>query len=229
MEEKQFFLSPDLAYRLAAIDIGTNSIRLIVAEPLRGGNYRILDEEKESARLGKNLSKTGRLDPGAIDKSLAALRRMKQIAEGFQVTELKTIATCAVREAENGEEFCRRAKDELGLEIEIIGAEREALLAFASVQRAFNLANQHVAVVDIGGGSTEIVLAFGNLVEAVYMTQLGAVRLSEEYPDTAERRRLRGRSSTASTAICASTPRIWCSCRTRCSAPAAPSPAWPPW
>ncbi len=110
---------------------------------------------------------------------------MKQIAEGFQVTELKTIATCAVREAENGEEFCRRAKEELGLDIEIIGAEQEALLAFASVQRAFNLANQHVAVVDIGGGSTEIVLAFGNLVEAVYMTQLGAVRLSEEYPDTA--------------------------------------------
>ena len=69
MEEKQFYLSPELAYRLAAIDIGTNSIRLIVAEPLRGGNYRILDEEKESTRLGEKLSKTGRLDPHAIEKS----------------------------------------------------------------------------------------------------------------------------------------------------------------
>ena len=185
MEEKQFFLSPDLAYRLAAIDIGTNSIRLIVAEPLRGGNYRILDEEKESTRLGEKLSKTGRLDPQAIEKSLGALRRMKQIAEGFQVTELKTIATCAVREAANGDEFRRRAREELGIEIEVIGAEQEAMLAFASVQRAFDLTNQHVAVVDIGGGSTEIVLAFGNLVEAVYTTQLGAVRLSEVYPETA--------------------------------------------
>jgi exopolyphosphatase/guanosine-5'-triphosphate,3'-diphosphate pyrophosphatase len=185
MEDKQFFLSPDLVFRLAAIDIGTNSIRLIVAEPLRGGNYRILDEEKESTRLGENLSKTGRLDPRAIEKSLAALRRMKQIAEGFQITELKTIATCAVREAANGAEFCRRAQEELGIEIEIIGAEQEAMLAFASVQRAFNLANQHVAVVDIGGGSTEIVLAHGNLVEAVYKTQLGAVRLSEVYNNTA--------------------------------------------
>jgi exopolyphosphatase/guanosine-5'-triphosphate,3'-diphosphate pyrophosphatase len=185
MEEKQFFLSPDLAYRLAAIDIGTNSIRLIVAEPLRGGNYRILDEEKESTRLGENLSKTGLLDPQAIDKSLGALRRMKQIAEGFQITELKTIATCAVREAVNGDEFCRRAREELGIEIEVITAEREALLAFASVQRAFDLTNQHVAVADIGGGSTEIVLAYGNLVEAVYTTQLGAVRLSEVYSDTA--------------------------------------------
>jgi exopolyphosphatase / guanosine-5'-triphosphate,3'-diphosphate pyrophosphatase len=184
MEEKQFFLSSELAYRLAAIDIGTNSIRLIVAEPLRGGNYRILDEEKESTRLGERLSKTGRLDPQAIEKSLGALRRMKQIAEGFQITELKTIATCAVREAENGEAFCRRAREELGIEIEVIGAQQEALLAFASVQRAFDINRQHVAVVDIGGGSTEIVLAFGSLIEAVYTTQLGAVRLSEVYGDT---------------------------------------------
>ncbi|MEX0676552.1 MAG: Ppx/GppA phosphatase family protein [Pirellulales bacterium] len=185
MEEKQFFLSPELVYRLAAIDIGTNSIRLIVAEPLRGGNYRILDEEKESTRLGEHLGKTGRLDPAAIEKSLSALRRMKKIAEGFQTTELKTIATCAVREAANGEEFCRRVRDELGLEIEVIGPEREALLAFASVQRAFDLSGKHLAVVDIGGGSTEIVLAFGNLVETVYTTQLGAVRLSEAFPNTA--------------------------------------------
>src|SRR5262249_41686481 len=92
---------------------------------------------------------------------------------------------CAVREAINGEEFVRRAREELGIEIEVIGAQQEALLAFASVQRAFDLTNQHVAVVDIGGGSTEIVLAFGSLIEAVYTTQLGAVRLSEEYPDTA--------------------------------------------
>src|SRR5262249_28822619 len=113
MEKKQFFLTPDLASRMAAIDIGTNSIRLIVAEPLRGGNYRILDEEKESTRLGESLSRTGRLDPKAVEKSLGVLRRMKQIAEGFQVVQIKTIATCAVREAKNGDEFRERAKREL--------------------------------------------------------------------------------------------------------------------
>lgn len=179
MEEKQFFLSPELACRLGAIDIGTNSIRLMVAEPLRGGQYRILDEEKESTRLGEHLSQTGRLESHAIEKALGALRQMKQIAEGYQVTQLRTIATCAVREAENGEEFCRRAREELGLEIEVISAKQEALLAFFSVQRSFDLAGKHVAVCDIGGGSTEIVLAHGNLVEAIYTTQLGAVRLSE--------------------------------------------------
>ena len=184
MEDKQFFLSPDLASRLAAIDIGTNSIRLLVAEPLRGGNYRILDEEKESTRLGLNLARTGQLDASAIEKSLSALRRMKQIAEGFQVTQLRTIATCAVREASNGDEFCKRARDELGLEIEIISAKQEALLAFFSVQRNFDLTDKQVAVVDIGGGSTEVVLALGNLVEAIYTTQLGAVRLTDLYGST---------------------------------------------
>jgi len=181
MEEKQFFLSPDLASRLAAIDIGTNSIRLLVAEPQRSGNYRILDEEKESTRLGRSLSQTGRLDEQAMQQSLSALRRMKQIAEGFQVTQLKTIATCAVREAKNGEEFRRRALEELGLDIEVITAKQEALLAFFNVQRTFDLVDKPVAVVDIGGGSTEIVLALGNLVEAIYTTRLGAVRLSELY------------------------------------------------
>src|SRR5205823_12915866 len=102
MEDKQFFLSPDLTHRLAAIDVGTNSIRLVVAEPLRNGTYRILDEEKETTRLGKNLASTGRLDPQAVEKSLQTLKQLKQIAAGFQIRELRVIATCAVREAEDG-------------------------------------------------------------------------------------------------------------------------------
>ena len=76
------------------------------------------DHRAAQRNPGENLSKTGRLDERAIEKSLGALRRMKQIAEGFQTSQLKTIATCAVREAANGEEFCRRAQEELGLEIE---------------------------------------------------------------------------------------------------------------
>jgi exopolyphosphatase/guanosine-5'-triphosphate,3'-diphosphate pyrophosphatase len=181
MEDKQFFLSPEIVGRMAAIDIGSNSIRLMVAEPLRGGNYRILDEEKEAARLGMELAKTGRLDALAIEKSLEALRRMKQIAEGYQVTQIRTIATCAVREAENGDEFVRRAREEVGLDIEVITAEQEALFAFQSVSRSFDLGGKPTAIADIGGGSTEIVLSMGNLVEAIYTTQLGAVRLSEIY------------------------------------------------
>ncbi|HEV3415742.1 MAG TPA: Ppx/GppA phosphatase family protein, partial [Pirellulales bacterium] len=171
----------ELAHRLAAIDIGSNSVRLMVAEPMRGGNYRILDEEREATRLGRTLSSTGRLDPQAMALSLAALRRFKQITDGFQVAELRTIATCAVREATNGPEFCRRAKEELGIDIDVISAEKEARLAFFSVQRAFDLSGKNVVVADIGGGSTEIILASGNLIEATFTTPLGAVRLTEIY------------------------------------------------
>ncbi|MGE0605909.1 MAG: HD domain-containing protein [Pirellulales bacterium] len=180
--DQQIFLSPDLAHRLAAIDIGSNSIRLIIAEALREGNYRILDEERENVRLGRNLGATHRLDTVAIDNALAALRRMKQIAAGFQVRELRCIATCAVREAENGAEFCRRAS-EIGVEVDVISSEQEARLAFYSVQRAFDLDGKNVAVADIGGGSTEIILSSGNLIEGIYSTSLGAVRLSETCAD----------------------------------------------
>jgi exopolyphosphatase/guanosine-5'-triphosphate,3'-diphosphate pyrophosphatase len=181
MEQKQYYLSPDLAHRLAAIDVGTNSIRLVVAEALREGNYRILTEEKDTARLGKDLATTGRLNAVAIERSLEALRRMKQIAAGYQVRELRVIGTCALREAADGEEFCRRAKQDIGLEIEVIGADQEALLAFSSVARAFNLDGKNVAIADIGGGSTEIILASGRAIEEVFTTPLGAVRMTDLY------------------------------------------------
>jgi exopolyphosphatase/guanosine-5'-triphosphate,3'-diphosphate pyrophosphatase len=183
MDLKQSYLSPDLSHRLAAIDIGSNSLRLIVAEAMREGNYRVLDEEKETTRLAGKLSSTGRLDPEAVEKALAALSRMKRIAEGFQVNELRCIATCAVREAKDGEEFCRRVKQEVGLDVEVISAEQEGHLAFFSVARNFALDKKDVAVADIGGGSTEIVLASGNIIETMCTTPLGAVRLTEMFAD----------------------------------------------
>ncbi|MBL9083774.1 MAG: Ppx/GppA family phosphatase, partial [Planctomycetales bacterium] len=181
--EPQQFLSPELSHRLAAIDIGSNSLRLIVAEALRDGQYRVLDEEKETTRLAGKLSSTRRLDPEAVERAMTALMRMKQIAEGYQVNELKCIATCAVREADDGEEFRRRCKQEIGLDVEVISGEQEAHLAFFSVARAFQLEGKDVAVCDIGGGSTEIILASGNIVEAVCTTPLGAVRLTEMFAD----------------------------------------------
>lgn len=181
MDETQFLLSRDLSTRIAAIDIGTNSIRLIVAETLRAGTYRVLDEEKESVRLGKSLASTGALDAEAMERALVTLRRMKQIADGFQVTALKAIATCAVREASNGEEFCRRALDEAGVTVQVVSAKKEAHLAFTSLSRSFDLAGKNLVMADIGGGSTEVVLANGTVIEAIYTTQLGAVRLSEQF------------------------------------------------
>ena len=180
-EDKQIFLSADMACRLAAIDIGSNSVRLLVAEALRGGAYRILDEEREPTRLGRSVSEKGQLDDDSMERTITALRTFKQIAAGYQASSLRTIATCAVREARNGPEFCRRVREQVGLEVEVISGDREARLAFSSVQNAFDLSGKNVIVADIGGGSTEVVFATGNLIESIFSTPLGAVRLTEQF------------------------------------------------
>ena len=180
-EDKQIFLSADMACRLAAIDIGSNSVRLLVAEALRGGTYRILDEEREPTRLGRSVSEKGQLDDESMGRTITALQTFKQIAAGYQSTSLRTIATCAVREARNGPEFCRRVREQVGLEVEVISGDREARLAFSSVQNAFDLSGKNVIVADIGGGSTEVVFATGNLIESIFSTPLGAVRLTEQF------------------------------------------------
>lgn len=178
---QQRFLSADLSGRLAAIDIGSNSVRLIIAEAVRGGNYRILDEEREPTRLGGAIGRDGNLDDDSMSQTLAALETFKKIAAGFQAEQLRVIATCAIREAGNGPAFCRRILEETGLEVEVISGEQEARYAFSSVQHAFDLSDKNVIVADIGGGSTEIVFATGEMIEEIYSTPLGAVRLTERF------------------------------------------------
>src|SRR6476659_5677403 len=166
--------------RIAAIDVGSNSIRLVVAEVLTSGGYRVLDEERENTRLAAALTKTDRLDPKAADSTITVLRNFLSIAAGYGVNQVRAIGTSALRDAEDGPEFCDRVRKELKLSIEVISANEEARLAFLSVARAFDISGRRVAVADIGGGSTEIVLASSGLVDQVYETKLGAVRVAEE-------------------------------------------------
>jgi len=168
--------------RLAAIDVGTNSIRLIVVETARDGGYRILDDEKELARLGQGLSATGRLSAEAMQRAALAISRMHGIARGYGVAETRAIATCAVREAVNGGDFVRLVEREAGMPLEVVSAEDEARLAHRSAAHAFDLASCKAAVVDIGGGSTEIVLASSGVIERMWSLPLGAVRLTEAFP-----------------------------------------------
>ncbi len=172
--------TPTPAPRIAAIDIGSNSVRLVVAEVLASGGYRVLDEERENTRLAASLVTTGELNPAAVEATITALRRFQSIATGYGVGRLSAIATSAVRDAENGPEFCQRVRSELDLDVEVISSDEEARLAFLSVQRAFDVSGREVAVADIGGGSTEIILASSGLVDQIYTTPLGAVRVAEK-------------------------------------------------
>lgn len=168
--------------RLAAIDVGTNSIRLIVAEARPDGGYRLLDDEKEITRLGEGFDASNRLSPEAMEKAAAAIARMRGIAEGYQVGVLRAIGTAAVREAANGDEFVALVRQRAGVIIDPITAEDEARLAFLSVSHSFDLHQASCAIVDIGGGSTEIVLASSGVVEQIFTVPLGAVRLAERFP-----------------------------------------------
>lgn len=174
--------SPDSRpIRLGAIDIGTNSIRLVVVEVEGPDSYRVLDEERIQTRLGQGLYETGKIGKEQRIRSLAALGRMKAIADGFEVDELRAIATAALREADNGAEFVERAMAEHGIDIEIISEAEEAGLALRSVQKHFSLEDQPYVIVDIGGGSMEIILVAGTVIDKIHSLPLGAIRLTESF------------------------------------------------
>lgn len=177
--------------RLAAIDVGTNSTRLVVVETRPEGGYRVLDDEKETTRLGQGLDTTGQLSPEAVEHTIVTIARMKGIAEGYNAEAIRVIGTAAVREASNGEDFVLALRDRVGVELEIISADEEARLSFLSASRAFDLGSVNAAVVDIGGGSAEVVLSCSGVVDRVYTVPLGAVRLTDRFggPEAAATRR----------------------------------------
>lgn len=166
--------------RLAAIDIGSNSIRSTIVEVPVGGPRVVLDEEKAFARLGAGLAETGRLSKGAMDRSVRALDMMLRIAREHDVTHVRAIATAAVRTASNGAAFVQRVREETGLEIEVVDGGEEGRLALLSAVESLALSGS-ITVVDIGGGSVEIVRATGRDVEQVVSLPLGAVVLSDRF------------------------------------------------
>ncbi len=164
--------------KTAVIDIGTNTLLLlIVDEQLR----RIVDLCR-FGRLGKGLDASGRLADDAIAKSLDICREYRAVMTEHGVSRPHVIGTQALREAANARDFVGPAEDILGATIEIIGGEREAQLAYLAVARTFpELAGTSFIVVDVGGGSTEIITAGPKGVVSAVSIPIGAVRLTERY------------------------------------------------
>src|SRR5207253_6255508 len=124
---------------------------------------------------------SGRIGDGPMEQSLQTLGRMKASAEGFGVSGRRAIATGAVREAANGRDFVREAWRRCRVRIEIVPAEEEARLAFRSVSRHYDLNDRLTAIVDIGGGSAEVILAAGGVIERGASLPVGVVRLCVRY------------------------------------------------
>jgi len=179
--------------RVAAIDCGTNSIRLLVADvdPDKG-TLVDLDRRMEVVRLGQGVDSTGRIAPEALARTLAATRAYAAAIESLGATAVRFVATSASRDAENRNEFVEGVKAILRVAPEVVTGEEEAALSFAGATRELDADGVPgpYLVLDIGGGSTELVLGDGAGVRAARSVDVGCVRLTERHvhsdPMTAE-------------------------------------------
>ncbi|MCE0507170.1 MULTISPECIES: Ppx/GppA phosphatase family protein [unclassified Roseivivax] len=147
---------PDPGELYAALDLGTNSCRMLIAQP-KGSQFHVVDSFSRSVQLGYGLERTGRLSRGSMGRTVAALRVCQQKIKRHNVQRMRLVATEACRRAANARDFIRRVKRESGLSLEIIQPEEEARLAVISCAPLVSTRTEQLLVVDIGGGSTELV------------------------------------------------------------------------
>ena len=167
--------------RYAAVDIGSNSVRMQVAEISPGAPTKILAAERQVTRLGASVFQSGRIAPEAMEYLAGILAKMAQVYRKQEVIAVRAVATSAVRDAGNQHEFIERASAVLGVPVEIISGQEEARLIHLGVQSRWPQTDKRVLILDVGGGSAELILSDrGELVEA-YSKPLGAVRLTEAF------------------------------------------------
>lgn len=169
---------------LAAIDVGTNSIHMVVVKIKSSlPAFTIIDREKETVRLG-DFAEDGNLSEDAIQRGIDALKRCRAIAESLRAEDIAAVATSAVREAKNGQEFLDRVQQEVGLSVNLISGTEEARRIYLGVLSGMEFHDQPHAIIDIGGGSTELLLGTGEPHRFLSSTKVGAVRLSARFVTT---------------------------------------------
>jgi len=165
---------------LAVIDVGSNSTHMLIAEVKSDGQFRVLETLKEQTRLGADLDDRLLLDANALNKMSVVLRKMRETAERFNA-QIRCVATHTLREARNGIEFAGRLSRKSGVQVDVVSGPEEARLVALGVRYGLPISDSRSLIVDVGGGSTEIVLCFGNEVKFVTSLKLGAVRLTQKF------------------------------------------------
>ncbi len=170
---------------LAAIDIGTNSVHMVIVRvDATLPSFNIIGKEKDTVRLGEFCEDTGNLTEEAMVRCIVSLKRCLKIAANFKANDIVAVATSAVREAGNGQAFIERVKAEIGLPINLISGTEEARRIYLGVISGMELKGKPHAMVDIGGGSTEIVLGSGGTTDFLSSSKVGAVRLTARFVTT---------------------------------------------
>lgn len=167
--------------RIAAIDVGSNSIHMVVARIERDGRFDVLDRAKERVRLGAGTLASGKLSPQAIESGVRTLAAFKTLAERHGATRIQAVATAAVREASNGGDFVDKVKQETGLRLRVIPGREEARLIYLGVAHAIDLRRQPSLIVDAGGGSVELIHVSEGEAKSLFSVKLGVTRLSEKF------------------------------------------------
>lgn len=170
---------------IAAIDIGTNSIHMVIVkiDPSLP-SFTVIAKEKDTVRLGDRDLATGRLTPEAIKRSLNTLRRCKDLATSLNAAQIIAVATSATREAPNGEAFLRQIETELGIVVNLISGQEEARRIYLGVLSGMDFHDLPHIIIDIGGGSTELILADIHEPRFLSSTKVGAVRLTKDFVTT---------------------------------------------
>lgn len=187
-------IAPRRGAAYAALDLGTNNCRLLIAAPA-GESFRVLDAYSRIVRLGEGLGATGRLSEAAMDRAISALGACAEKVRRRRITGLKAVATQACRAASNGAEFVDRARRETGLELEVISPREEARLSVAGCRNLLDRGSDAALVLDVGGGSTELSwldLTRGTgpgAMRAWMSAPVGVVSLAERFPEGAGCRR----------------------------------------
>jgi len=166
--------------RVASIDIGTNTILLLIAQVNRGGLEPVLEKET-IVRLGEGLQKTGVLSEGAMGRAIQALTQYLRDCQEMGVRRIFAAGTSALREAKNAPDFLKKAERKLNLTIETLSGEEEARLSFLAVSKDLETPETPIVVVDVGGGSTEFVLGRGAQINHWVSLPLGSVRFTETF------------------------------------------------
>ena len=166
---------------IASIDIGSNTARLLILESTGDQKFKLLVSKRSITRLGEGIDAQGKLTEHRMQTTLKVLSRFRQICLENGDPPLFAVATSAVREASNGQEFVRLAKKETGIDIKIIPWEEEARLTLEGVYWKIPHENRKVITLDIGGGSTEFILSEGKNIKGFCSTSLGVVRLTEKF------------------------------------------------
>ncbi len=166
---------------LAAIDVGTNSIHMVIVRVQTNlPSFTIIDRQKDTVRLGDRDPKTGNLTKEATQRAIASLSRCLEIAKAHHADDIVAVATSAVREASNGRDFLVDVSEKLGLDIDLISGQEEARRIYLGVLSGMEFNQQPHAIIDIGGGSTELILGDGREPSFLRSTKVGAVRLTAE-------------------------------------------------